>query len=868
MNAPRRISGPLAALGSAAIVVGLLAQPTPIGAASPQDLTLSAWGTARIDGVMGAGEWDRAARIDFNLAIPTHDGLSSVPATLYVMNDAANLHVAVKAPGSYSVFNTGFEFDNDNDGRWPEQGDDVIASNTYQAQPAGSLLMFRDAFTVDCPGTSGAQPPPACGRLDTDTGKGYPPPGTIDGAAAGFSNATLESSFIEMSHPLDSDDNAHDFSLRPASVVGFHLLMHVHVTSTGNGPTCGYPVCYATMTIPAEGFAHIRVATPASMRAITAIAAGSDHSCAITSSGAVRCWGWNEVGQLGDGTTTDRRLPVDVTGLGSGAIAVDAGGPQTCALTNGGGVRCWGANDAGELGNGSTVNSSVPVAVSGLTGGASAIALGSPHSCALTTEGGVMCWGDNEFGQLGDGTTTRRTTPVDVLGLRSGVRAIAAGGGHTCALTTEGRVNCWGYNPDGELGDGSTVNSSTPVEVSGLAGGVAALALGVYHTCALMRGGAVRCWGSNDLGQLGTGTTATRSLTPVQVAGLASGVTAITANSSHTCALASAGGALCWGDNRSGQLGNGTTAARSLRPVQVAGLGSGVAAITTGGRHSCALMREGAVKCWGANDAGQLGNGKTLNSNVPVDVDFRIHSTIVLRSSVPPGTIARGTTVTFTATVRPLDPFGARPIVRFVIFRQDEDGAWRSAASRDVTADASGRARVRCGFVTPGLRRVLARVLPDAAYAASPRSLPVTYTVRPGATPTPTGIVLSTPAAGATIDQNDPSTGCSLTNANWGHGFAVSFEWTAPAGAGPGDYELVVQRVGSLNPALDVHVATPSFTWTACDSFVVDGNLDSWHWQVTALNNAQQVIAVSEQRAIRFLPCRVADGKTACCAPG
>lgn len=211
---------------------------------------------------MGAGEWDRAAQIHFNLAIPTHDGLSSVPATLDVMNDAANLYVAVKAPGSYLVFNTGFEFDNDNDGRWPEQGDDVIASNTYQAQPAGSMLMFRDAFRVDCPGTSGAQPPLACGLLDTDTREGYPPPGTIDGAAAGFSNATLESSFIEMWHPLDSNDNAHDFSLRPASVVGFHLLMHVHVAGAGNGSTCGYPVCDATMAIPAEGLAHIRVATP------------------------------------------------------------------------------------------------------------------------------------------------------------------------------------------------------------------------------------------------------------------------------------------------------------------------------------------------------------------------------------------------------------------------------------------------------------------------------------------------------------------------------------------------------------------------------------------------------------------------------
>jgi len=371
------------------------------------------------------------------------------------------------------------------------------------------------------------------------------------------------------------------------------------------------------------------------LRNITAVTGGQWHTCALTTAGGVKCWGYNGDGQLGDGTTTARLTPTEVSGLGSGVTAIAAGYTHTCVLTAAGGVKCWGHNGGGQLGDGTTDHRLTPVDVSGLDSGVTAITAGGLHTCALTATGGVKCWGNNDYGQLGSEATTEdgQPTPVDVFGLDSGVIAIAAGLYHTCALTAAGVVVCWGDNDDGQLGDGTTTNRWTPVDVSGLTSGVTAITGGGNHTCALTAAGGVKCWGYNGSGQLGDGTT-TRRLTPTDVSGLDSGVTAIAAGGSHTCALTAAGGVKCWGGNYYGQLGDGTTT-RRLTPADVSGLDSGVTAITAGGRHTCALTAAGGVKCWGNNSGGQLG-GRIANYRPwPADVSNLTSGVIALSAGNP-----------------------------------------------------------------------------------------------------------------------------------------------------------------------------------------------------------------------------------------
>jgi alpha-tubulin suppressor-like RCC1 family protein len=345
-----------------------------------------------------------------------------------------------------------------------------------------------------------------------------------------------------------------------------------------------------------------------------ALASGDYHVCALTTSG-VKCWGNNGSGDLGNGTTARAATPVAVIGLAGAATALSAGLDDTCAVTRNGAPECWGYNGNGQLGNGTTVNSVTPAPVVGLTAGVKAIASGQYHTCAVTLAGAVECWGDNTFGELGDGTTVGSATPVAVGGLTTGAVAITAGRDDTCALMAAGTVECWGNDYFGQLGDATTRDSPVPVAVTGLSGPVTAISAGDYHTCALTRAGAVECWGYNYSGELGDGARKNRS-TPVAVIGLNKGVTEISAGLYHTCARLTSGAVRCWGYNYYGQLGDGTTANRS-RPVRVRGL-TRVTSVVAGGYHTCALRRGGTVGCWGDNGFGELGDGTTRNRSAPI----------------------------------------------------------------------------------------------------------------------------------------------------------------------------------------------------------------------------------------------------------
>ncbi len=301
-------------------------QPVPTRA---DDTTLSAFGTARIDGVMGTGEWDRAARLDFKFNLPARDGGGTAPATLYVMNDALSLFVAVTGAGFYEAFGAAFQFDNDNDGGLEfEEGDDVFLGNASYLIPNPRRSFFDD-FRTHCPDGTGQLID--CGLEDADPS--HPAPGTTDGAAAGFSSATLKSSFLEMSHPLDSADDAHDFSLHFGDMVGFYL--DLRVISIAVGPDCGWPECVADTRVPVPPFAHIRVATPvptpATARSWAAPIAGAGLSG--TASLTLPAKGWAmasfSLRHLVAGVSVTARVVAGATGCARSATVVRLPGYTT-----------------------------------------------------------------------------------------------------------------------------------------------------------------------------------------------------------------------------------------------------------------------------------------------------------------------------------------------------------------------------------------------------------------------------------------------------------------------------------------------------------------------------------------------------------
>ena len=326
-------------------------------------------------------------------------------------------------------------------------------------------------------------------------------------------------------------------------------------------------------------------------RTAVALSSGDDHTCAILDNGAVSCWGRGNYGQLGNGATSDKSTPTLTSSLGTGrtAVALSSGGSHTCAILDNGAVSCWGYGNYGQLGNGATSDKSTPTLTSSLGTGRTAVALssGDHHTCAILDNGAVSCWGYGAYGQLGNGGTSAKTTPTLTSSLGTGRTAVAlsSGGYHTCAILDNGDVSCWGYGYYGQLGNGATSDKSTPTLTSSLGTGRTAVALssGGYHTCAILDNGAVSCWGDGTTADWVMEQRLTKS-TPTLTSSLGTGRTAVALSSGdyHTCAILDNGSVSCWGYGYNGQLGNGGTSDKTT-PTLTSSLGTGRTALLIDG---------------------------------------------------------------------------------------------------------------------------------------------------------------------------------------------------------------------------------------------------------------------------------------------
>jgi len=349
----------------------------------------------------------------------------------------------------------------------------------------------------------------------------------------------------------------------------------------------------------------------------TAVSVGNDTACALTGGGGVWCWGYGQDGELGNGTTTDFSVtPVEVSGV-TNAIMLSAGDLVTCIVEADGSVWCWGDADGGELGNGLGTNSLVPTEVTGLTSGATNVSAGGSTGCAVVN-GGAVCWGAYDgFGELGNGTSAGSPSPVPVTGLTNGVVAVTVGDTFACALTTAGGVMCWGEGDMGELGNGELADSPVPVQVTGLTSGVVSVSAGQDTACAVKMDGTTVCWGVGTSGALGDNSIADVSGLPVDVMGIASPAVAVSTGGAP-CVTTRAGTVECWG----------FTSQTVFTPVPVTNLATGAVSVSLGGdsngqEFACAVAtpptrEEPLVTCWGANVDGQLGTGTNISTSLPV----------------------------------------------------------------------------------------------------------------------------------------------------------------------------------------------------------------------------------------------------------
>jgi alpha-tubulin suppressor-like RCC1 family protein len=409
---------------------------------------------------------------------------------------------------------------------------------------------------------------------------------------------------------------------------------------------------------------------------IVGLTAGYNHTCALNSTGNVYCWGDNTYGQLGISSFTGQTSPTLIVGLNNiQSLAYIDNAWHTCAIDTSGDVYCWGYNGSGQLGDGTSLTRNTPVMIEGLTSitnvtigsvqgninsgytcslsssnsaycfgdytsflapdpaGVSKattptlidgldpvidFAAGYSHSCGLIgADGSVNCWGANGYGQIGDGTVIRRVNPTAATGVSSTVH-LDNGRDHSCALGSDGTLYCWGGNGSGQLGAGNALRQTGIISVTGVPTTISSFSLGFEYTCAITTDNNPYCWGYNGYGQLGDGTTINR-LSPVAVQGLpASSANFLIARYTHSCSIMNNGDLYCWGNNEYGQLGDGTTV-NKLSATYINGVSNAID-VTTGYFHTCALTSDGTLYCWGLNNFGQFGDGTTNPSLTPVEI--------------------------------------------------------------------------------------------------------------------------------------------------------------------------------------------------------------------------------------------------------
>ncbi len=377
--------------------------------------------------------------------------------------------------------------------------------------------------------------------------------------------------------------------------------------------------CESAGAVPPAQTATLSVPVPppgeALLGSIRQVSAGTRHTCALDAEGHVWCWGENATGQLGDGSRVDHDAPVRVRALPP-ARSIAAGDGSTCAATRDGEVYCWGANAVGQLGNGEQANGyTMPVRVPRLERICQTVASSTAtRFCAVTEAGGVACWG-RLITLDDDGRPAFGSARPDLDVAIHDAVTVAIGAGHECVLTEEGRVRCRGYGEHGELGTGSRRMQRRFVPVPQL-DRIVSIAAGAHHTCAARADGTAWCWGDNHHGQLGHDGVE-EAHTPSRVE-LPAAVRVVVAGDAHTCAMGERGDVYCWGDNRHAALGDGLSGGQ-LAPFQVR-LGDRAHDVTAGARHTCALLSTGDLRCWGDNMGGQLGDGTTGERAWPVAV--------------------------------------------------------------------------------------------------------------------------------------------------------------------------------------------------------------------------------------------------------